>query len=222
MPSPNAHPPLRRLGARRFRVVLRRPLLGHRRQRAALAGDLLGLDAIDRHLVEPRIEAFWPVPARAGVFGEEAVEEARLLRGIALDAHGAEADDALIARRGIAFELAIGIDRPRLGGLEADARARLDVQPELPQGAGVEIDPPVLEDEEVGNDIRLARRAHRGEMAERRAARAAPPHRSQLISLSLRRTTPWLMAHPFPSQARQHSRGRVKAGILVPPGEGPD
>src|SRR5690348_7334199 len=158
---------VRWLGAGRLGEILFRPLVTDGGQRTFLAGDALERDAIDRHLVEPRIEALGPHPFRVAVFRHETVEETRLGRWVALNRDRAEGDDAGIAHRRVAFELAIGIDRTHFGGFERDARIALDVALEMAGGTGVDVDLASFIDEQVGDHVGLAGGVDRANMAKR-------------------------------------------------------
>src|SRR5690242_5210503 len=146
------------------------PLLGRWQQRAALAGDPIGIDAIDRRLVQARIEALEAAPRGIGVFCQEAVEKPRFLLALAEDADRTEADDADITGAGVAQEPAVREDLTHLGALEADARSLLDIASEMTRGGGgVEIELTLGEDKEVRHHIRAAVGADGGKVGKRSA-----------------------------------------------------
>src|SRR5262249_28583440 len=122
-----------------------------------LAGDPIGVDAIDRRLVEARVEALAAAPRGIGVFRQEAVEKPRFLLAFAEDADRLEADDADVTGAGVAQELAVREDLAHLGALEADARSLLDIAAEMTRGGGgVEIELAFGIDEEVRHRVRAA------------------------------------------------------------------
>src|SRR5271167_521194 len=125
-----------------------------------LSGDLLDRQRIHRDVVEPRIEALGSVKVWVGVFRHQAIEELYFRRPIILDANCAKTNNASIAHRRVALELAVGKDRTHFGRFETDARPRHDVVAEMSGNPRVSKNLPVRINEQVGYNIGSAIRTH--------------------------------------------------------------